>query len=196
MGFFKRFLGSGDDGDLKRRLTNLQTQARAFAQQDTFAMHVDIRSESRKIGSLCQVQSKSDYNDFADVAVWILAVFPKELACALLTQFGQFETRTGEPPFGKIIRAIAHINEIKAEGLPGTTYLLSDPDTRPFLSKSDQRTDKAAETLAVALIFFAEDVKGLKTLWHTGIDNPEMQRLVFEKLWMMDSKLAACLPVT
>lgn len=196
MGFFKQLIGAGENRDLQRRLSNLQNQARAFAKQDGIAMQVHLKSESQKIGSLCQIEKKSDYKDFADVAVWMLAVFPKELTCALLTQFGQFETKTGEPTFGKIIRAMAHINEINAERLPGTTHLLSDPDTKPFLSMSDQRTDKAAETLAVALIFFAADINELKTLWRTGIDNPDMQKLVFEKLWMMDSKLAECLSGT
>lgn len=174
--------------EANQRYVQIRNKIFEKARNQSHQHKIEITSESAKIGEMCGILRKREFQEYKDIATWLLASYESELAFYIIREFDQFAGSLGYVPIGKIMLAIEHIDHIASGIMVRTSLLNENPTLFEYMNKSPMRTAKAIETLTTAVCSLTDIGDGRET--YGVLTVPEMKQGVKDKLYSLDEVVA------
>jgi hypothetical protein len=153
MGLFSRLSGKSREG-LNQRYLTIQRKMAENALASSPAL--DVQEEAQKVIKKCGIRNKPrEFSAYKDVAAYLLDTYPASFAYFVAVDIDQqLRDELGYIPIGQIVLAVEHIDQFQKGFVVKTEEILTNPSLMTGITRSPERTQRAAEFLSCALLNF------------------------------------------
>jgi hypothetical protein len=155
MGMFSRLSGKNRES-LNRRYLTIQREMAESALASS--PELDVQDEAQTVISKCGIRNKPrEFSAYKDVAAYLLGTYRPSFAYFVAVDIDQqLREVLGYIPIGQIVLAVEHIDQFQKEFIVKTEELDKNPSLMAGITRSPERSQRAADFLTCALLNFGD----------------------------------------
>lgn len=188
MSLFSSLFGKKTE-TLNRRYLTIQKEMAEKAL--ALSPDLDVQEEAQSVIRKCGIARKPrDFSAYKDVVAYLLGTYEPSFAYFIAVDIDQQMRRAlSYIPIGQIVLAIEHIDQFQKGYIVKTEELDKNPSLMTGITRSPERSQRAAAFLACALLNFGDIETARKA--YSVYTVPDMKERVAASLRSYDEEIAA-----